>query len=198
MNTATAARAQFSIERSYAASLEEAWALWTTKAGIESWWGPEGFRNTFEVFEFRPGGLWRFVMHGPDGQDYANESRFDALEPAARVSIRHVCAPHFTLEVRLQAEDGGTRVHWAQTFDDAATARAVASTIVSTSPALTTSGGAPGAEAAFGACAEQYGIDEVNFTFEGHTEAALHRIESDFMAALRRVKPDARIEAAAH
>ena len=30
------------------------------------------------------------------------------------------------------------------------------------------SGGAPGAEAAFGACAERYGIDEVNFTFEGH------------------------------
>jgi len=29
-------------------------------------------------------------------------------------------------------------------------------------------GGAPGAEAAFGACAERYGIEEVNFTFEGH------------------------------
>jgi len=31
------------------------------------------------------------------------------------------------------------------------------------------SGGAPGAEAAFGRCAESYGIEEVNFTFEGHT-----------------------------
>jgi hypothetical protein len=30
------------------------------------------------------------------------------------------------------------------------------------------SGGAPGAEAAFGACAESHGIEEVNFTFEGH------------------------------
>jgi hypothetical protein len=30
------------------------------------------------------------------------------------------------------------------------------------------SGGAPGAEAAFGACAEQHGVEEVNFTFEGH------------------------------
>jgi hypothetical protein len=30
------------------------------------------------------------------------------------------------------------------------------------------SGGAPGAEAAFGACAERYGVEEVNFTFEGH------------------------------
>src|SRR5256885_15775731 len=34
--------AQFSIQRTYAASIDEAWALWTTKSGIESWWGPEG------------------------------------------------------------------------------------------------------------------------------------------------------------
>jgi len=33
------------------------------------------------------------------------------------------------------------------------------------------SGGAPGAEAEFGACAERHGIEEVNFTFDGHTEA---------------------------
>ena len=30
------------------------------------------------------------------------------------------------------------------------------------------SGGAPGAEAAFGACAEHHGVEEVNFTFDGH------------------------------
>ena len=30
------------------------------------------------------------------------------------------------------------------------------------------SGGAPGAEAEFGACAERHGIEEVNFTFDGH------------------------------
>lgn len=33
------------------------------------------------------------------------------------------------------------------------------------------SGAAPGAEAEFGACAERHGIEEVNFTFDGHTEA---------------------------
>ena len=36
------------------------------------------------------------------------------------------------------------------------------------------SGGAPGAEAEFGACAERHGIEEVNFTFEGHN-IARHR-----------------------
>ncbi len=46
INTTTPARAQFSIERAYPASIDAAWALWTTKAGIESWWGPEGFNVT--------------------------------------------------------------------------------------------------------------------------------------------------------
>jgi phosphomannomutase len=34
--------------------------------------------------------------------------------------------------------------------------------------------------------------------FEGHTAEALHRIETDFMAALRAVKPDAQVAKAAH
>ena len=57
MTTApAAARAQFSIERTYAASIDEAWALWTTKSGIESWWGPEGFDVTVTSLDLRPGG----------------------------------------------------------------------------------------------------------------------------------------------
>jgi len=56
------ARAQFSIERSYAASLEEAWALWTTKAGIESWWGPEGFEVSVISLDLRPGGELVYLM----------------------------------------------------------------------------------------------------------------------------------------
>jgi uncharacterized protein YndB with AHSA1/START domain len=63
MTTApTPARAQFSIERTYAASIDEAWALWTTKAGIESWWGPEGFDVTVSWLDLRPGGGLVYLM----------------------------------------------------------------------------------------------------------------------------------------
>ena len=62
MMTTTAARAQFTLERSYAASIEEAWALWTTKAGIESWWGPEGFDVTVVTLDLRPGGELVYLM----------------------------------------------------------------------------------------------------------------------------------------
>jgi uncharacterized protein YndB with AHSA1/START domain len=59
---ATAARAQFSIQRTYAASIDEAWTLWTTKSGIESWWGPEGFEVTVISIDLRPGGELVYLM----------------------------------------------------------------------------------------------------------------------------------------
>jgi uncharacterized protein YndB with AHSA1/START domain len=60
--TTTPTRAQFSIERSYATSVDEAWALWTTKAGIESWWGPEGFDVTVTSLDLRSGGELVYLM----------------------------------------------------------------------------------------------------------------------------------------
>jgi len=90
---------------------------------LASWWGPEGFSNTFEIFEFQPGGRWKFVMHSADGKNYANESVFAALVPGAKVVIEHVAHPHYTLTVSLDAVEGGTRLTWAQTFKDSKTAQ---------------------------------------------------------------------------
>ncbi|WP_228519745.1 SRPBCC family protein [Methylophilus sp. QUAN] len=97
---------------------------------LAKWWGPEGFTNTFEVFEFKPGGQWRFVMHGPDGKRYPNESVFAALEPNSKIVIEHVCAPLFTLTVKLTAVVNGTEVSWAQVFADVETAEAVRHIVV--------------------------------------------------------------------
>jgi uncharacterized protein YndB with AHSA1/START domain len=55
-------RAQFSIERTYAASIDDVWDLWTTKAGIESWWGPEGFDVTVTSIDLRSGGQLVYLM----------------------------------------------------------------------------------------------------------------------------------------
>lgn len=92
---------------------------------LASWWGPQGFTNQFEAFEFTVGGRWVFTMHGPDGRSYANTSQFLALDPGQCVVIRHDCAPLFTLTVRLTAVPDGTLLTWDQAFDDAATANAV-------------------------------------------------------------------------
>lgn len=92
---------------------------------LAQWWGPEGFSNTFEVFEFKVGGQWKFVMHGPDGNSYPNESVFAALEPDSKIVIEHVCAPFFTLTVKLDSVAEGTQLSWEQVFVDAITAQAV-------------------------------------------------------------------------
>lgn len=92
---------------------------------LASWWGPDGFSNTFEVFEFTSGGRWKFVMHGPDGKDYLNESFFEELVPDAKIVIHHDCPPNFRLTVRLNPVCEGTKLTWEQVFEDSETARAV-------------------------------------------------------------------------
>ena len=67
---------------------------------LARWWGPDGFTNTFEVFEFRVGGRWKFVMHGPNGS-HPNESVFLELKAPSAVVIHHVSQPRYVLRVTL-------------------------------------------------------------------------------------------------
>jgi uncharacterized protein YndB with AHSA1/START domain len=92
---------------------------------LARWWGPAGFTNTFEIFEFRPGGRWKFVMHGPDGSNHPNESLFLKVEAPHTLVIRHVCAPHFVLTVTLDPQERGTTIHWVGVFEDRAVAAAL-------------------------------------------------------------------------
>ena len=50
-----------------------------------AWWGPNGFTTTTRAFEFRPGGVWEFVMHGPDGVDYPNRIEWREIVPPERI-----------------------------------------------------------------------------------------------------------------
>lgn len=115
----------FLSARTLPASPDAVYAAFEQPALLAAWWGPDGFSNHFESFDFRVGGRWVFVMQGPDGTRYPNTSVFEALEPGRRVVLRHDCPPYFTLTVSLQPAPGGTQLTWEQVFDDAATARAV-------------------------------------------------------------------------
>jgi len=61
-------RRTVTLERTFEASIEEVWDLWTTKDGIESWWGPDGFAVTVSKLDLRPGGelLYAMTAVGPD------------------------------------------------------------------------------------------------------------------------------------
>ncbi len=100
------------------ATPERVYAAFQDPAQLAQWWGPAGFRNSFEVFEFTPGGDWRFTMHAPDGTGYANSSRFAELVPARRVVIEHLSSHRFVLTINLAPEgDGATRIDWTQRFE---------------------------------------------------------------------------------
>jgi uncharacterized protein YndB with AHSA1/START domain len=92
--SATPARARFSIERSYAASMEDAWALWTTGAGIESWWGPEGFEVTVTSLDLRPGGVLVYLMTAtaPEQVAFMKQAGMK-LSTEARVTYTEVIPP---------------------------------------------------------------------------------------------------------
>ncbi|MEV6508506.1 SRPBCC family protein [Streptomyces sp. NPDC051642] len=56
---------------------------------LSRWWGPEGFTTTTRSFEFRVGGTWDFVMHGPDGTDYQEWITWREIVPPERISLLH-------------------------------------------------------------------------------------------------------------
>lgn len=91
-------------------------AAFADPARLARWWGPAGFTNTFSTCEFRSGGRWVYVMHGPDGHDYANESTFAEVTPA-RIVIHHHSKPKYELTIGLQPSAQGTVVSWSQAFE---------------------------------------------------------------------------------
>jgi uncharacterized protein YndB with AHSA1/START domain len=65
------------------------WEAWTDPKHLAQWWGPNGFSTTTSAFDMRPGGVWRFVMHGPDGRDYQNRITFDEIVKPERIVYHH-------------------------------------------------------------------------------------------------------------
>jgi uncharacterized protein YndB with AHSA1/START domain len=54
---------------------------------VVHWWGPNGFTNMLEKMDFRVGGEWHHVMHGPDGKSYPNHSVYTAIDKPQRIEL---------------------------------------------------------------------------------------------------------------
>jgi uncharacterized protein YndB with AHSA1/START domain len=105
-------------------------AAWTDPKHLAQWWGPNGFTTTTSAFDFRPGGVWRFVMHGPDGRDYQNRVTFEDIVRPERIVYRHggsndgggddVEPVQFKQTVIFEDLGGKTRLVWRGDFPSAA------------------------------------------------------------------------------
>jgi uncharacterized protein YndB with AHSA1/START domain len=77
------------LTRVFEAPRELVWEAWTDPEQVVRWWGPRGFTTTIEIMDVRPGGVWKHVMHGPDGTDYPNESVFIEVAKPERIVYTH-------------------------------------------------------------------------------------------------------------
>jgi uncharacterized protein YndB with AHSA1/START domain len=111
--------------RVFDAPRELVFAAFTDPKHLAAWWGPDGFTTTTSRFEFRKGGVWRFVMHGPDGRDYQNLITFDEIIAPERIVYRHggggddVEPVRFNTTLTFEDLGGKTRLTWHGTFPSA-------------------------------------------------------------------------------
>jgi uncharacterized protein YndB with AHSA1/START domain len=91
--------------RIFNAPREIVFSAWTNPELLKQWWGPKGFTNTFHQFNLRNGGCWKFIMHGPDGGNYPNESVFVEIKTPEKIVLDHISKPHFRLTASFEEVD---------------------------------------------------------------------------------------------
>lgn len=88
VESATADR-EIVITRVISAPREMVFEAFTEVRHLSRWWGPDGFTTTTRAFEFRVGGAWDFVMHGPDGTDYTEWITWTEIASSERIALLH-------------------------------------------------------------------------------------------------------------
>jgi uncharacterized protein YndB with AHSA1/START domain len=122
------------IERTYQGSIEDVWELWTTKEGIESWWGPDGFTVTVQKLELYVGGELDYTMTATAapqvefmkraGMPLDNKSRitFKEITPPSRLVYGHSVSfvpgvEQYSVDTVLELSASGPNVHLVLTID---------------------------------------------------------------------------------
>ncbi|MER2562760.1 MAG: SRPBCC domain-containing protein [Myxococcaceae bacterium] len=125
---------RITLERTFDATLREVWELWTTKDGIESWWGPEGFHVEVHALDLRPGGLLLYAMVADtpetialmqrQGMPTSTEARitYRDIVPLKRLAYSHLAdfipgVAAYDVETVVTLEQLGPKVKMTLTFD---------------------------------------------------------------------------------
>lgn len=102
------------ISRVYDAPVKMVWDAWTDPKQKAHWWGPRGFTITTHSSDLRTGGTWHYTMHGPDGTDYVNKTKYLEVEKYSRMVYDHggndEQAPLFRVTVEFSEKAGKTKM----------------------------------------------------------------------------------------
>ena len=113
------------LTRVFDAPRDLVFKVWTDPEHVARWWGPRGFTNTIHEMDVRPGGVWRFTMHGPGGVDYLNKIVFIEVARPERLVYDHGGgedgdSDRFHATITFTEEGGKTRVTMRTLFVSAA------------------------------------------------------------------------------
>lgn len=118
--TPAAAAPAIVTTRVFPVAVPALFAAFRDPAVLARWWGPAGFTNTVEEFDFRAGGAWRITMRAPDGKEYPNASRFLEVTPPTRVVFEHLGPMHrYWMTMDFAPEPAGARLTWHMRFESA-------------------------------------------------------------------------------
>jgi len=118
------------ITRVYDAPARAVWDAWTIPEQVEKWWGPRGFTLTTHSKDLRPGGTWRYTMHGPDGVDHPNVTKYFVVEPHRKLVYDHGgtddTPPLFRVTVTFTEANGSTTMEMISSLPSPAAAAEMA------------------------------------------------------------------------
>ncbi|WP_248927074.1 SRPBCC family protein [Paenibacillus hamazuiensis] len=112
------------VTRVFNAPRELVFKTWTDPEHLPHWWGPKGFTITTHEIDVRPGGVWRYIMHGPDGVDYDNKIVYTEVASPERLVYAHGGGDDdqeepFHVTVTFAGQDGRTELTMRMVFKSA-------------------------------------------------------------------------------
>lgn len=111
---------EINITRVYDAPVKMVWDAWTDTDQVGQWWGPRGFTITTHSKDFKPGGIWHYTMHSPDGTDYPNKTKYLEIEDYSYMVYDHGGyddrEPIFRVKVSFTDLNGKTKMDMTMTL----------------------------------------------------------------------------------
>jgi uncharacterized protein YndB with AHSA1/START domain len=98
------------LKRVFNAPRELVFEAYSSVEHLSRWFGPDGYSTTTYSMDFRVGGSWKYMMHGPDGTDWRNLITYTEIDPPSRLSFDHgdFERVHFQVTLTFEDQDGKT------------------------------------------------------------------------------------------
>ncbi len=114
---------EYYLTRIYNEPLKTVWQAWTDPQQVAKWWGPRGFTITNHSKDVRTGGHWDYTMHGPDGTNYPNKTKFLEVVEYSKMIYDHGAndtqPPLFRVTVLFTEKNGQTELDFTMAFENA-------------------------------------------------------------------------------